>query len=315
MLRIAILVQDRVVPLDLAIPCEVFGRLRLEDGREAYRVRVCGQLPMVETAAFRMEVPWPLDELADADTIVVPGTDDVSRPVNAAVSEALRDAALRGVRIVSICSGAFTLAAAGLLDGLRVTTHWLASDLLAELYPRVMVEPRALYIDNGRIITSAGAAAGLDTCLHLIRRDYGQALAAVAARLAVVPLDRAGGQSQFIRREPPSSQASLAPLLDWIRLHAHRQLTIEAMAGQAATSPRTFARRFREQTGTTPLQWLLDLRVRNVQALLESTDMSVDLIAEQTGFDSAATLRDRFRRIVGTSPSAYRRAFGQKLAA
>jgi transcriptional regulator GlxA family with amidase domain len=309
--RVAVLVQDRVVPLDLAIPCELLGRLRLEDGSDAYRVQVCSEVPLVETAAFGMRVPWRLNQIAQADTVIVPGTDDADLPISEAVREALCGAAARGSRIVSICSGAFTLAAAGLLDGLRATTHWIGVDLLASRYPQILVERGSLFVDNGAIITSAGASAGLDTCLHLIRCDYGQAVAAHAARLAVAPLDRAGGQSQFIRRQPPSSHASLAPLLEWMRVNAHRPISIEAMAGQAATSTRTLARRFREQTRTTPLQWLLELRVRNAQELLEATDLSLDAIAGETGFVSASTLRDRFRRIVGTSPGAYRRMCGR----
>ncbi len=217
---------------------------------------------------------------------------------------------MNGARVASICSGAFVLAAAGLLDGRRATTHWLAAELLAKLYPAVTVDPGVLFVDEGRILTSAGSSARLDMCLHLLRRDHGHAVAAQAARLAVAPLDCGGGQVQFIRHEPPGSTASLAPLLDWISANAHRPLTVDELARQAATSPRTLARRFREQTGTTPLQWLITARVRRAQELLETTSLSIDRIAGAAGFGCAAALRGRFHRSVGVSPKAYRRSFG-----
>ena len=216
----------------------------------------------------------------------------------------------RGARIASICSGTFILAAAGLLDGRRATTHWLAAGLLAERHPAVAVDPGVLFVDEGRIVTAAGASAGLDMCLHLLRRDHGHAVAAHAARLAVAPLDREGGQAQFIHHEAPGSAANLAGLLDWMRENAHRRLTVDELARQAAASPRTFARRFREQTGTTPLQWLITARVRRAQELLETTRLSIEEIAAAAGFEGAAALRDRFRCTVGVSPKAYRRSFG-----
>ncbi len=202
------------------------------------------------------------------------------------------------------------LAAAGLLDGRRATTHWLAVELLAKRYPAVTVDPGVLFVDEGRIVTSAGSSAGLDMCLHLLRRDHGHAVVAHAARLAVAPLDREGGQAQFIRHEAPGSTASLASLLNWVRENAHRPLSVDELAHQAATSPRTFARRFRAQTGTTPLQWLITARVQRAQELLETTALSIDEIATAAGFDGAAALRDRFHRIVGVSPNAYPRSLG-----
>jgi transcriptional regulator GlxA family with amidase domain len=202
--------------------------------------------------------------------------------------------------------GAFVLAEAGLLDGLRATTHWVAAELLARTYPLVEVEPDVLYVDNGQILTSAGAAAGLDLCLHLIRRDYGSAVAADAARLSVMPLEREGGQAQFIvHRHPPVPQGStLEPLLQWIEDNLSHEVTLGALATRSGMSERTFSRRFREQTGSTPLQWLLRARVRRAQYLLENSDHTIERIAQQAGFGSPTAFRERFRRVVGTSPQA-----------
>ena len=273
-------------------------------------MQVCGEAAEVRAKRFDIRAPWALDDLARADTVIVPGTDDPEAPVPEAIIASIRAAWENGARVASICTGTFVLAAAGLLDGCRATTHWLATDLLAARYPAVRVDPEVLFVDEGRVITSAGSSAGLDMCLHLLRRDHGNAVAADAARLAVAPLDREGGQAQFIRHESPNSTASLAPLLDWMSANAHRPLTINEIAREAATSPRTLARRFREQTGTTPLQWLITARVRRAQEMLETTWLSVDQIAVEVGFDGAAGLRDRFHRTIGVSPKTYRRSFG-----
>ena len=307
---VAVLAVHGVIPFDLAIPCEVFGRVRLPNADDEYEVRVCGEAAEVRACGFGIRTPWTLGDLANADTVVVPGIEEPTLPVPDIITAAVRTAYVRGARIASICSGTFILAAAGLLDGRRATTHWLAAGLLARRYPAVTVDPGVLFVDEGRIVTSAGASAGLDMCLHLLRRDHGHAVAAHAARLAVAPLDRDGGQAQFIRHEAPGSAASLAGLLDWMRANAHRPLTVDELARQAATSPRTFARRFRAQTGTTPLQWLITARVRRAQELLETTRLSIEEIAAAAGFEDAAALRDRFRCTVGVSPKAYRRSFG-----
>jgi len=223
-----------------------------------------------------------------------------------------RRAAARGAgcRIASICSGAFVLAVAGLLDGRRATTHWLGARALAERYPAVEVDPDVLYIDGGRILTTAGAAAGLDLRLHMVRRDYGAAVAADAARAAVMPLESDGGQAQFITRPRPASAETLEPLLAWPAENLHGRLGFSDLVVRAGTSSRTLTRRFKDQTGTMPLRWLLTARVRRAQALLERTSMSVERIATETGFATAATLRDRFLRVVGLTPTAYRGAFG-----
>ncbi|MGW6410311.1 GlxA family transcriptional regulator [Streptomyces vinaceus] len=308
---VAVLALDGVIAFDLSTPIEVFGRTRLPDGRPAYRVRVCAPAAEVDAGAFTLKAPWPLRTLAEADTIVLPGVADPDVPFPPEVLDALREAAGRGTRIASICTGAFVLAATGLLDGLRATTHWVAAPLLAARYPAIEVDPDVLYVDNGQFLTSAGAAAGLDLSLHLIRRDHGSAVAADAARLSVMPLERDGGQAQFIVHEhPPAPRGStLEPLLRWMEDNARRELTLDEVAAQAGMSVRTLNRRFREHTGTSPLQWLHRARVRQAQYLLETTGHPVERIASQVGFGSPTAFRDRFRRITGTSPNAYRRAF------
>ena len=308
---VAVLALDKVIPFDLATPIEVFTRTRLPDGRAAYRVRTCAATPCVDAGTFTLQTPCGLDTLAEADTIVLPGCSDPAAAIPNEVLDALRRAAADGTRIASICTGAFILAAAGLLDGLRATTHWMAADMLAELHPAIDVDPAVLYVDNGQFLTSAGAAAGLDLCLHLIRRDHGSAVAADAARLSVMPLEREGGQAQFIVHDhpPTPSGSALEPLLARMQDNATDGLTLDQIAARAGMSTRTLNRRFREQTGTTPLQWLLRARIRQAQHLLETTDHPIDRIAGQTGFGSPTAFRDRFRRIVGTSPHSYRAAF------
>ncbi|WP_326653845.1 MULTISPECIES: helix-turn-helix domain-containing protein [unclassified Streptomyces] len=308
---VAVLALDGVIAFDLSTPLEVFARTRLPDGRAAYRVRVCAPAEEVDAGAFTLRAPWGLEALADADTIILPGCADPTVPVAPEALDALRAAAARGTRIASICAGAFVLAATGLLDGLRATTHWLCAAALAALHPEVEVDPDVLYVDNGQFLTSAGAAAGLDLCLHMIRRDHGSAVAADAARLSVMPLEREGGQAQFIvhDRPPNPDGATLEPLLRWMEENAGRELTVGEIAAHAGLSTRTLNRRFREQTATTPVQWLHRARVRQAQYLLETTGYSVDRIATQVGFGSPTAFRDRFKRQVGTSPHAYRRAF------
>lgn len=309
---IAVLAQDHVVPADLATPVEVFGRAALADGRRPYRVRVCARTPQVTSEAFTIVAPYGLEALREAHTVIVPGRSEPAAPPDPEVLAALRAAAAGGTRIASICVGAFTLAAAGLLDGLSATTHWTAARRLAEAYPLIDVRPDVLYVDNGQILTSAGAAAGLDLCLHLIRRDFGSAVAAHSARLSVVPLEREGGQAQFVTHAlPPVPRGSLLePVLAWIEEHLAHEITLADLAARSGLSERTFSRRFREQTGTTPLQWLLRARVRRAQFLLESTDHGVERVAAQSGFGSATAFRERFKRVVGVTPQSYRASFG-----
>jgi len=307
---VAVLALDDVIAFDLATPVQTFGFTQLPDGSPAYRVLVCGR-GTIATEAFTIQPPWGLDALTTADTIILPGRVDTSAPVPTEIIDALQAAAARGTRIASICVGAFILAAAGLLDGLRATTHWLGAAELAERHPAVEVDPNVLYVDNGQFLTSAGAAAGLDMCLHMIRRDHGSAVAANSARMAVVPLEREGGQAQFITHDQPPVPrgTALEPLLTWLTASIATDLTLADIATHAGMSTRTLNRRFREQTGTTPLQWLHRERVRQAQHLLEHTTHPVDRIASQVGFGSPTAFRERFKRVVGTSPHAYRTAF------
>ncbi|ANN77486.1 GlxA family transcriptional regulator [Bordetella flabilis] len=307
--RIAVLALHDFVPYDLGIACEVFARARTSRGAPAYAVQVCGPARTIRSRAFEMRVFFGLDAISRADTVLIPGIEDAAALMPGPVLAALRAAWQRGARLAAICSGAFVLAATGLLDGRRATTHWAGTAQLAQRYPKIRVEPDVLFVDEGRIITSAGASAGLDMCLHLIRRDHGQAVAAHSARLAVAPLTRDGGQSQFIRHELPSSDSSLAALIHWMTANLDKPLNVDTLAARAGMSPRTFARRFREQTGTTPLQCLLLARVQRAQALLEEGRMSIDRVAARSGFDSPVTFRARFRRVVGVTPTEYRRRF------
>ena len=307
---VAILALNGVVAFDLSTPIEVFGRAFLPDGQAAYRVLICAPANEIDAGTFTLHAPWGLDRLTEADTIILPGLVDATVPIPGDVLVALRNAAARGARIASICGGAFILAATGLLDGLRATTHWIAASELARRYPKVEVDANVLFVDNGQFLTSAGAAAGLDLCLHMIRRDHGSAVAADAARVSVMPLERDGGQAQFIVHEPPTPDgATLEPTLRWMEENAQQELRLEDIAAQAMMSTRTLSRHFREQTGTTPLQWLNRARLRKAQCLLETTDHSVEWIASHVGFGSSTTFRDQFKRLVGISPQAYRRAF------
>lgn len=309
---IAVLAMNGLVALDTAIPCDLFSRVRLPDPAQEYCVKVCGETPEIRAGAYNIRAPWTLADLVHADTVIVPGIHNPELPIPEPIIAAIQLAATNGARIASICTGAFVLAAAGLLHGLRATTHWNAADILAERYPDICVDRSVLYVDNGRILTSAGASSGLDLCLHLIRRDHGQAVAATIARLAVAPLDREGGQAQFIQYEAPGSSSNLAPLLSWIDQHSHKPLSIAILAERAAMSTRTFIRRFREQTGTTPLQWILSSRIRHAQQLLEVSQLSIDEVAIKTGFDNPANFRQRFRHSLGVSPKVYRRTFSSR---
>lgn len=308
--EVSVIAVHGVVPLTLAMPCEVFGRVTVPGVHNPYRVRVCGETKDIKAGAFDLRVPWDLSHVADAHTVVLPGIADPAAPISENVIAAVRAAAGRGARIASICSGAFVLAATGLLDGLRATTHWRAALDLAARYPAIEVDPDVLFVDNGQILTSAGAAAGFDLFLHMVRRDYGSAVAADVARLMVMPLERDGGQAQFIVHEPPASDATLEPLLQWMDRNLGRPLDLEEISRQAAMSTRTLNRRFRQQTGTTPLQWLLTARIRRAQALLETTTLSVEQITVRVGFESAVTFRERFSRMLRISPTAYRRTMG-----
>jgi transcriptional regulator GlxA family with amidase domain len=310
---VAVLAFDDVVLSDLATPCDVFGRVRDSQGRPRYDVRICGVRKKIRSEHVSLEVPWRLSTLQRATTIIVPGIFPIDGPVSQELIRALRRAISRGARVASICSGAFVLARTGALNGLRATTHWMAAPELARRYPEIEVDPDVLYVDNGKILTSAGAAAGLDLCLHMVRRDLGAEVAAHTARLVVMPLERAGGQAQFIVHEPPAPEdhSAVGPLLLWIEKNLHTELSLHVIARQAAMSTRTLSRRFLELVGATPAQWVAAARVRRAQQLLETTGLSVEEVAVRAGFRSASVLREHFAGIVGTAPLAYRRSFGR----
>jgi transcriptional regulator GlxA family with amidase domain len=305
-----VLALPDTIAFDLATPIEVLHRVRLPGGRPGYRVQVCGSQPELDAGPLRLAVDHGLDALAGADTVIVPGRYDPAAPVPATALDALRAAAVAGTRIASICVGAFTLAAAGLLDGRRATTHWAAAQQFHSAFPAVELDPDVLYVDTGQFITSAGATAGVDMCLHLVRRDYGAATAAETARLAVAPLHRDGGQAQFIVRPGPlGSETGLGTILQWLEVHAHEHLTLADVAAQAGLSARTLNRRFHEETGRTPMQWVTGVRIRRAHELLETTDHGVDHIAHLVGFASPAHFRTQFKRLSGVAPHAYRTTF------
>ena len=308
---VAVVAFDGVVLSDLATPCDIFGRVRDSKGRFPYEVRVCSLGRKIRSEHLILDVPWRLASVQHAGTVIVPGIDPIDRPVPRELIRALEGAIARRVRIASICSGAFVLARTGALNGLEATTHWRAAEELARRYPEIEVNPDVLYVDNDRILTSAGAAAGLDLCLHLVRRDLGAEIAARTARLAVMPLERAGGQAQFIVHELPrlNDSPAIGSLMLWIARNLDKELSLPRIARQGGMSTRTLSRRFLEQVGTTPAQWVSGARVRRAQQLLETTALSVEEVAAQSGFRSASVLREHFGGMIGTTPLAYRRNF------
>jgi transcriptional regulator GlxA family with amidase domain len=307
--RVAVLAYDGVVLGDLATPLEIFTRVRDAEGKSCYDVRVCGVGEEVESEHLHLRVPWRLSWVARADTVIVPGVDDLDRFISPAIFRALMRASERGARIASICTGAFILARTGLLDGLRATTHWKAAGELARRFSRIAVDANVLYADNGSILTSAGAAAGMDLCLHLVRRDHGAQIAAHVARAAVMPLDRSGGQAQFIEYTTPEASGSMGPLLVWMERNLNRSLSLAAIARHAGMSTRTLSRRFAEQVGLSPAHWVAKARVRRAQILLETTSLSIEHIAAEAGFRSASVLREHFKGSAGVSPVAWRQSF------
>jgi len=309
---VALLAYDGLSMFEFGVACEVFGVDRSAGfGVPWYRFAVCAATPSVDVnEGLRIECRHGLDRLRGADTIIVPPTEFPDR-VPAAVLEALRSAHRRGARLVSLCTGAFVLAAAGLLDGRRVTTHWAHTEELARRHPEIGVDPGVLYIDDGDILTSAGSAASIDLCLHIVREDYGADIASRLARRMVVPPHRDGGQAQYI--DVPirgvDSTDLFADTLAWLEEHLDQQVSVSELAERAAMSRRTFARRFAAGTGTTPYQWLVRQRLQLARRLLETTDWPIDIVAERSGFVTAANLRKHFGRAVRVSPQAYRATF------
>lgn len=306
---VALAVTDGMLHFELALAYEVFGSAPDAVPGPWYDIAVCGS-DAVRVGRFLLEPDHGLDHLARADTVIVPGWADVDQDPPADLVDAVRAAHEAGARIASLCTGAFVLAAAGLLDGKRATTHWAHTQELAARHPQVQVDPDVLYVDNGSVLTSAGKAAAMDLCLHLVRLDHGSSVANTVARRLVVPPHRDGGQAQFVTTPVPArDNHPLAELFPWVIERLDHPLTVEDLARQARMSSRNLGRHFRSVTGTTPLQWLLTQRIRHAQELLETTDAGVDTIAAATGMGTATTLRRHFNRTVGVPPDAYRRTF------
>nr|WP_203958884.1 helix-turn-helix domain-containing protein [Sphaerisporangium siamense] len=307
----AALVRPPQSTFELACVAQVFG-IERPGLPKRYVFGVCAERPgpVATYAGYDMLVTDGLDALDRADTVVVPGWLPAGEPPSPAVVEALRHAHSRGARVVSICSGAFALAHVGLLDGREATTHWALADDLAARFPHIRVDPDVLYVDHGDVATSAGAGAGFDLCMHLLRSDQGARYAAHVARTMVMPPHREGGQSQYSAPPHPAQiDGTLAPLLEWAARRLGEPLTTEAMAAHAGVSARTLARRFADQLGTSPGQWLLAQRIATARDLLESSDLPLDAVARRVGLSSATNLRRRFLTTLGTTPGAYRRAF------
>jgi len=306
---VAVVLQDPVAMFEFGVLSEVFGIDRTDDGVPPFDFRVCSERPgepLRADGGTTLVAPLGLDAAADADLVAIPASSSADHP-SEAVMQVVRDAVERGAYVLSVCSGAFTLAAAGVLDGRECTTHWRHSDELAAAYPLAHVNPDVLYAHDGTVITSAGTAAGMDACLHLVRSEHGGAVANRIARRMVVSPHRDGGQRQFIDRPVPVTECeSIGPVLQWLLEHLDEPHTVSALARRASMSSRTFARRFVSETGTTPHQWVTDQRVLRARELLEETDLSIEQIAGDVGFGSAALLRHHFSQCTGLTPTVFR---------
>ncbi len=314
MLRdVAVAVCDQVAAFELGVVSEVFGLDRTADGFPGYDFAVCAiePPPLRTTSGFSIVTPHGIERLRSADLIAIPAWRDPAEPPPEAFLDELRAAVARGARVMSVCTGAFVLAAAGLLDGRRAATHWRYARILAERYPRVEVDPDVLYVDEGSVLTSAGTAAGIDLCLHIVRGEHGAGVANALARRMVVPPHRDGGQAQYVETPVRVHRRGdeLSEVLDWALERLAEPLSVQELAARALMSTRTFARRFRAVTGETPHRWLLLQRLLLAQRLLEEGDEPVEEVARLSGFGSAVSLRQHFARWRGTSPQRYRRTF------
>ncbi|ANW62602.1 AraC family transcriptional regulator [Mycobacterium sp. djl-10] len=308
---VSALVMDGVAPFEFGVVAEVFGIDRSAQGVPNFDFKICGPevgRPLRMSVGATMTPEYDFDALQGADLVAIPAIAAAEYPQEAL--DAVRAAADSGSIILTVCSGAFVAGAAGLLDGRPCTTHWMHADELARRYPTARVDRNVLFVDDGNLITSAGTAAGIDACLHLVRREIGSAATNTIARRMVVPPQRDGGQRQYIDQPIPVSHSEgFAPQLDWIMANLQKPHTVASLANRAHMSARTFARRFVEETGRTPLQWVTDQRVLYARRLLEETNLDIDRIADRAGFGTATLLRHHFRRVIGITPSDYRRRF------
>ncbi|HCA84474.1 MAG TPA: AraC family transcriptional regulator [Streptomyces sp.] len=312
--NVAVALTHGVNAFELGVVAEVFGMDRSDQGLPVYDFAMVAAEPgpIQARPGFTIETPYGLDRLEEADLIAVPaGANHVCRDFPEELLDALRRAVDRGAWVLGVCSGAFVLGAAGLLDGRRCTTHWRHTGELARQYPAAVIEPDVLYVEDGSVITSAGTAAGIDACLYLVRREQGSKIANAIARRMVVPPHREGGQAQYIEHPllRERKDDAIGDSLRWMQEHLDVEVTVAQLAERAHMSPRTFARRFRQETATTPYQWMLGQRLLLAQHLLEDTDLTVDAIAVRAGFGDAAALRHHFLRRLATTPNAYRRTF------
>ncbi|NKE61660.1 helix-turn-helix domain-containing protein [Lentzea sp. PSKA42] len=311
--RVVVIVDENSNPFELGCATEIFGLHRPEIGRDLYDFRLCSPEPhtLMRDGFFTLTGVADLDATDTADTLIVPNRPNVEAPRRPAVLDAIRRAHTRGTRLVGFCSGAFTLAEAGVLDGRRATAHWQWAEDFRTRFPAVTLEPDVLFVDNGDILTSAGSAAALDLGLHIVRRDHGAEIASSVSRRLVFAAHRDGGQRQFVERPVPDlPDESLAPVLAWAQQRLDTTLTVTSLATHAAVSPATLHRRFQAQLGTTPLAWLTAERITLARRLIELGESRFDVVARRTGLGTAANLRALMRRETGLTPSAYRRRFG-----
>jgi AraC family transcriptional regulator, transcriptional activator FtrA len=317
--RVVSVVVDEMSAFEPVVAAEFFGIGESWRGIPWYRFTVCSPDPSpVRLGLFKVEVEHGVEALRGADTVIIPAWCDTRRRPSPALVDALRAAHRRGARMVSFCTGAFALAEAGILDGRPATTHWAAVEEFEQRFPSVRLDPAVLYVDDGDVLTSAGAAASIDLSIHIIRRDLGAEIANAIARSMVIPPHRAGGQAQYVDAPVPARSLAeedpVAAVLDWARRHLAEPLSIERLAAQAMVGPRHFTRRFRAITGTTPHQWVLAQRLALAQRLLETTDDPIERVADAAGFGTAAAFRLHFQRSLGTSPLAYRKTFRHSVA-